>query len=617
MTKRGGQPLSRTIQLAAVVGLLVVLVTEGLGAVRALAPIPLAVTWLGIGLAAYLLRSRWWPLAAPVPAGSQASLAVRVLWLAVGVFLALTFITGFFGAPNAWDGLTYHLPRVERWVEQGHLAFWPTSVDRQLWMAPFGGYATLQFRLLTGGDRLAFLPSWLAYLGCILVSASVCRQLGGSRVQAALAALVMATMPVAVLHASSVQTDLLTAFWVLCAASLVLDAWSTPEVTRDWRYAVWLAVVVALALLTKATAALALATWLLLYAAVLVRHGGTRALLRPLFIGLLAVLVVNGPHFARNLAVFGDPLGDTVARQFLLLVPWSPGGAVANLFANLSLHLGTPWEAWNLWWTERLTGLFELLPGADPAALFPYFGGYRVMTYGTHESLAGNPVHLVMGLILAGSLGWFMRRRRGSVLLPWVVTGMAAVVLQGVVIRWQAYGARLQLASLVWLAPAVGLLLQRQLTRGFAAVALCVVALQPLTENYLRPLVGERSVFVVPRGEQYFVERPNLRPPIRRALTEAVQHGCHIVGLASGYDFPEYLLRRPVWPQLAPMSLPQVAPLSRSVRSGQSDAVPGLCGLLVVDRPFETIPPLQADSLRHQWTEYGVAYYEVIRVGME
>lgn len=581
MTEPGGLPMSRTLQMAAVVGLLVVLVTEGLGAVRALAPIPLAVTWLGVGLATYLLRSRWWPLATPVSSGSPASLATRVLWLAVGVFLALTFITGFFSAPNAWDGLTYHLPRVERWVEQGHLAFWPTSVDRQLWMGPFGGYATLQFRLLTGGDRLAFLPSWLAYLGCILLSASVCRQLGGPRVQAALAALVMATMPVAVLHASSVQTDLLTAFWVLCAASLVLGSWSTPEVARDWRYAIWLAAVVALALLTKATAALALMPWLLMYATALVRHGGIRTLLRPFLIGLLAVLVVNGPHFARNLAVFGDPLGDPVARQFLRLAPLSPGGAVANLIANLSLHLGAPSEAWNLWWTERLRGLFELLPGADPAALFPYFGGFRVMANGTHESLAGNPVHFALGLLAVVALIWAMRARRPSPSVPWFVAGVAAVVLHGLLIRWQPYGARLQMASLVWLAPAIGVLLQHHVARAAAVFVFVLVAIPPLTGNHLRPLVGERAVFVVPRGEQYFAERRDLHPVAREVREALLGTGCSLVGIRAGYDFPEYLFQSAEKEAAGSWRFRHLDPASASAHLQVADWTVRPCAILV------------------------------------
>lgn len=606
MTDQEIQPLSRTLQLAAVVGLLVVLVTEGLGAARALASIPLALTWVGIGLATYLLRSRWWPLAAPVSGGSPASLAAPVLWLAVGVFLALTFITGFFGAPNAWDGLTYHLPRVERWVEQQHLGFWPTSVDRQLWMPPFGGYAILQFRLLTGGDRLAFLPSWLAYLGCILLSAHVCRQLGGFRGQAALAALVMATMPVAVLHASSVQTDLLTAFWVLCAASLVLGVWSAPEVARDWRHALWLAAVVALALLTKATAALALVPWLLLYAWALVRHGGTRALLRPLLIGLLAVLLVNGPHFARNLAVFGDPLGDPVARQFLRLEPWSPGGAVTNLIANLSLHLGSPWAAWNAWWTEGFLRFFERPLGADPVMLFPYFGGFRVQAYSTHESLAGNPMHLVLGLILAGTLAWLGRGRRGSVLLLWVIAGIAAVVLHGGVIRWQPYGARLQLASLVWLAPAVGLLVKRQIVQTAIVTALVVVAVPALTGNYLRSLIGERSVFLVPRGEQYYAERPGLELILERVATDLNEVGCRSIGLALGYDSPKHLLHRSVEQASPGMRIAEVAVRSPAARWGPVDEDSERCALVLVDREVDTVT-LETDfGVQKSWSEAGV-----------
>lgn len=601
--------IGRFVQGPLLAGGLVVLITEGLGALSLLQPIPVGLAWLCVGLGwLYMVRRfpevwRWRP-------GPRDGIRdAPVLWSVVSLLLALTFLTGFFGAPNVWDGLTYHLPRVERWVEQGHLGFWPTSVDRQLWMAPFGSYAMLQFRLLTGGDRLAFLPSWLAYCGLILLAARVVRQLGGTGSQGAFGALVMATMPVAVLQASSVQTDLLTAFWVMCVAALSLEAWQHREVAGHWRHASWFAVAVALSVATKGTSWLAMAPWLALYGAAAVRAGGRKAAVRPLLIGLAVLLVLNGVHFARNVALFGDPLGDATTRGFLRLTPWTISGAIANLVANLSLHLGTPWTAWNEWWTDALVVAQRTVLGADPGVLFQYFGGFRVPPYSTHEALAGNPAHLLLGVITLLMFTVRGRAVRGSASGPWVVAGLAAVILHMTMVRWQPYGARLQLASLVWLAPLAATLVRNSPSRAILAALISLSAIPAGVMNHLRPFLGEGSVFSVPRQEQYFAERPFIRSSLEMVSARLDHESCAEVGLGAGYDTPEYFVRVANRVYQDHVRLRYLEPASPSARLATPSEADGVCALLVITAPPGWQVPAQASGMRVAYVDAHVALF--------
>ncbi len=588
-------------------GALVVAITELLGAVGLIAAGPVALAWLLVAVAVAI-----WVRARPAllrDAAGNVGAAIRgapVTWGIIALVLALTLLTGLAGAPNVWDGLTYHLPRVERWVEQGHLGFWPTSVDRQLWMAPWSGYAALQFRLLTGGDRLAFLPSWLACLGLILLSARVVRQLGGSERQAAFGALLAATMPMVVLHASSVQTDLPAAFWVMAVASLVLEAWQRADLATDWRHATLVGLATSLAIATKGTVLLALLPWLLLYGWALVRAAGWRALGRPLLVGTCAVLVLNGAIFARNLSLFGDPLGDTTARAFLRLSPFTVNGAMANLLANLSLHLGTPWAAWNDGWTSLLGWIYRVPLQADPSALFPYFGGFSIPAFSTHESLAGSPLHLLLGVVLVAWAALRWRRLRGSPVLPWVVAGVAAVLLHGVLIRWQLFGARLQLASVAWLTPGLGMLFHRTGTR-FGVGLMAVLAVSPaVMSNYLRPLVGPRSVFSVPREVQYFAERPELGPVLQRVFQDLGGARCTTAGLVAGYDTPEYLLRLGRARGLSTLSFEHLAPRSRSAVLGAGRTPAPHCMVVAFNRPADYEEVARLLGLQVRWYEQEV-----------
>jgi hypothetical protein len=602
-------PRGIVVEGALVAGILIVAVTEGLGAVKLLRPLPLGLAWLAILVAALAWsRIRRSLRLIPTPVFTRLAEA-PVLWGCIVACLGLTFLAGFFGAPNVSDALAYHLPRVERWVQQGTLGFWPTSVDRQLWTPPFGGYAMLQLRLLTGGDRLAFLPSWLAYFGLILLTIRVVHQLGGSARHAVFGGLVMATMPVAVLHASSVQTDLLAAFWVLCAASLVLEAWQQRAEVGDWKLAAWLAAAASLAILTKPTAWLALAPLLLLFALAMARENGFQALGRPLLIGILAVLVVNGPHFARNAALYGDPLGDPITRSFLSLTPWSLPAGLANLLANLSLHLGLPWDAWNNWWTASLSTLTEAILRQDMRSVFPYFGGFRVQAFAAHEAVSGNPAHVLVAILVCGAVLLTWSDPRTVRLKPWIVAGVAAVLLHMVLIRWQPYGSRLQLPVLIWIGPVVGVL-AGVIVRRLASVALLITALPALAGNSLRPLLGERSVFVVERYDQYFVERPDWRPAMDNLSESLNSRRCTVVGFVGGYDSAEYLLRLVMVGGRDTNQLQHLAPQNRSATLSEAHAQTPDCGIVVTDRGVETISSDWIRMSAPTWSVAGVTFYE-------
>lgn len=81
--------------------------------------------------------------------------------------------------PNNFDSQTYHLPKVEHWVAQGGLDFWPTAIHRQVTIPPGAEYLLLHLRLFTGGDALHHLVQWAAGVGVLLAATRITAQLGG------------------------------------------------------------------------------------------------------------------------------------------------------------------------------------------------------------------------------------------------------------------------------------------------------------------------------------------------------------------------------------------------------------------------------------------------------
>jgi hypothetical protein len=132
-------------------------------------------------------------------------------WALGAVLLVIggaTLLIALASPPGTWDSQSYHLPRIEHWIQNGSLAFYRTAIDRQLTMPSLAELLILQLRLLSGGDRLDNLVQWLAGAGSVYLVGRIALALGGSRRGVAFARVVATTLPIGILESSSTQNDL-------------------------------------------------------------------------------------------------------------------------------------------------------------------------------------------------------------------------------------------------------------------------------------------------------------------------------------------------------------------------------------------------------------------------
>ena len=444
------------------------------------------------------------------------------------------------------------------WYAHHEVRFYPTGIDRQLWQPPAGEYLVLAgYGALGGRDWLANLPQWLAGAGAVGACAWTVGLLGGTRRVRLLAAAIAALVPALVLEASSSQTDLLVSLWLLIATGLLVERYAGRSGRRD---PLWFGAAIGLAVATKGTALpfglplvlaylgrdLARRDWSALGAGLAAVVGG---------IGLLA-----GAQYFRNAEVFGDPLGPASIRPLLRPASLSPLVILSNAVTNLSLHFGTPWTGVNEALTRAVAALHRAL-GLDLQALYPYFGGYRVQGWSTHEDLAGSPFHVVLAGVALVALARRWKTLDGATrAYLGVVSGGA--VLFVLTVRWQPFNTRLALPAALVAAPAIAIWLdrRRRAVAGAALTVLAVAALPALVWNASRPLLpppagletaAHRSVLTAPRLEQYFVNRPALTRPYQVLVDRLGRGACRAVALQLGYDSWEY----PLWVLGRPLGL--------------------------------------------------------------
>jgi len=143
-----------------------------------------------------------------------------------GAVLAATFVVALAAAPNNWDSMVYHNARVMEWWDHGSVAPWDTLIDHQVRMPPLASYFKLALLGLTGNDVLFNLVQWAFFAFSILAAAALAARLVPSGRAGPWAALLVATIPMAVLQSTSTQNDVVVAGYLLAAAFFFLRAFA-------------------------------------------------------------------------------------------------------------------------------------------------------------------------------------------------------------------------------------------------------------------------------------------------------------------------------------------------------------------------------------------------------
>lgn len=489
------------VRAALVWGTGIALGSEILGVFSALAFWPVFVLWLAAcGFVGWQLwRAPRTPLVWKKPDLTPLEWGLAV---ATAVPLLLALVTAFAAPPNTPDALAYHLPRQLMWLQQHNLAHFVTRDDRALMMPPFAEIVQAHAMLLSGGDGWANFPQWISWLLSVVVASLIARETGGSRRTQWAAALICATLPMAYLEASSAKNDLFVAAWlaVLAWQGLRLRSAAVPKLT-DWLAA---GAAAGLALETKTTALIFIPPVLILLIPLGLRQ------LRLALLGAALGLAIVAPHAMRNYTWYGTPLGihkaeDGGAQGNEL---FTPRATVSNLVRNATLHLVTPWPAVNTELEGAVLAFHRWIHlDPDDRRTTLWILHYGLSWGPNYETVAGAPAQFILGgLVLIalfaggpwrGSLaitGWFM---------------LLGIVLFAVALKWQPWGARLQLPTFLLAAPLIACVAERMGQGGImAACGLCVLGWLPSAETADRMLWGKTSLLAHSRWENYFPLEP-------------------------------------------------------------------------------------------------------------
>lgn len=434
----------------------------------------------------------------PVLALPKGPLAFTLYLLCV-----ITLAIGLIYPSNNWDVSSYHLPRIMQWLQNHSLEPFYTRIPRQIGMPPFNSMIALQ-TMAAGTDIFSALPQWLAFAGSIIGISHIVIQIGGTRRAALLGALFFATLPAALMGASSAESIDLVTFWLLSFISLTL-AWLK---RAAWPTALFLGLCLGFAILSKGSAYIVAFPFVLVIAVFCLKNYRSR-FLQGCLIAML-VIAINLPHFTRVYTAYGSIVGGAEAN---IAKRPSPALFLTNSLYNLLAN--EPWFL-RLVGKENIQGFARNVLRQDDTDKenFPWGGITRAADYfNFFEGYGHNPWHaLFIAILLTGVI---FRKFRPPLLFSCCVGG--AFCLYSLLLSWHPWTARVQTSIFAVAAPICGLFLDgiRFKYRLALLVPLYVSLILPMQmwERPFLPFARQKAHFLSnPREELYISEKSHSFP---------------------------------------------------------------------------------------------------------
>lgn len=444
--------------------------------------------------------------------------------------------------PNTWDAMTYHMGRIIHWMQNRSVAFYPTSILRQLHQAPWSEYAILQFQILSNGDHFANLIQWFSMLGSVIGVSLIAHRFNASLRGQLFSGILCATIPMGILQSTSTQTDYVVTFWLICFVYFSL------QYLLKYRTVHIIAAGIALGLgiLTKATAyvyALPFVIWLGIN---LLRKLNKKRFI-DILLAMLVCLSLNLGQFIRNYDLYKNPLGpgEESPAYYYSNRDFRPAALTSNLIRNIGLHFGTPDERINGYLTKGVNRFHKLM-GISPTEELTTWPGmkFKVEITSFNEDSAGNFLHLLLIMIVIPFFA-FQRDKENDVQL-YISALIVGFYIFCSLLRWQPWNSRLHLPAFVLFSPCIGIWMSRIKGKWIstALLAIMILAATPwLLLNSSKPILGDNNIFLETRTDQYFRQQPGVEETYSHATKDLMAHHCTNIGLILGVDDWEY----PLW----------------------------------------------------------------------
>ena len=470
------------------------------------------------------------------------------------VLLLLIFLQGRFYPPNNWDSMTYHLPRIIHWIQNKSVLNFPTNITRQIYSPPFSEYYIANLNLLTNDDTLSNHVQWFYLIGLLIVIYATLKSLNINKKWILVGIVLGATIPEALLEASSTQNDVIHAFFLLSCLYFVIEFVKNKNLSN----AILIGISAGLALLSKIIAFFYIPGLLLLTSCLVVYFVLQQKKIRPLILLSLSAVIILAINFNftyRKIDFTGNLSGTTKnIEDGITFNKFGPKLLVSSCIKNCALHFDSFFVG-NL--GNIVAEKSHLMIGLDINEKGTNVFDYKFNVnhfWKNHEDSQPNFMHFSLFMLACGLYFFYLVKKK----IPLRSIGTLIFILiliqfltLNAIIRWEPWNSRIHTPLFYEMILFIVLIFSKIEFNKLKFQYLVLIVFIPYSFyvvifNYSRPLVNLKGItantsIFENRYKKYFTNRPEVYVEYKKLYSKLVHFKKTTnIGLIADIDAWEY-----------------------------------------------------------------------------
>lgn len=366
------------------------------------------------------------------------------------IWFIILGVTAFLIVPNNYDSMTYHLARVENWIQNSSVDYYATNIPRQLYSPVLAEYVILHTFLLIKSDALANMVQFAAYVisACLLYNITI-----KLNFQIAIRYFVMTlfiTLPMAVAQSVTTQTDLVATMWLLAFINIVLDLSQLKQLTFNrecFLLIIEASVICAFAFLSKGSICIGIICFILWLAwKYLIKEKNWFILSSYGLLSVAIVCILVSPTFYRNYNYTGDIFASDYMEK-IAIGNYHFKYIIINLIKNYVLLSAAPlYASFFSFIASQMANLLNIdINNADISWTINFTDEISIVANSYHHDLVSCPYVTILWGICVLIFVWLCYRKKKILNKSFAMTSIMAVLCGLISLRYQMWGSRILL----------------------------------------------------------------------------------------------------------------------------------------------------------------------------
>lgn len=332
-------------------------------------------------------------------------------------------ITSFFYAPNNWDANTCWLARVENWIYNGNVNYYPTNFDLQNSHQPLSSFIFLFVRLLTKSDYFLNIIQFFFLVGIAsgvsLITSLFCQK----RTAQLISFIVSLTLSSAILQSNVTKNDLIVSFYFI---AFVYYGYKITSGSMNLNSLLFFSAGLSFSMLTKLSVLPFIMVFFVYFLIITLRRYEPVKILYAAITVLVLFLFTNGPYYIRNYTYYNNLFGNTEYKADRDVVDEMKGKSDAGIIRKsasvVSKYIGwqfsTPFRSWNRYNEILIEKFHSKVLKLDINETS--HAEYKLLTLNFQEDIANNLLYnivLVISVIIAFIKKQVLTRQSGLLML--------------------------------------------------------------------------------------------------------------------------------------------------------------------------------------------------------